>query len=77
MTGNNKDATFPTPHLDEDDNKFSSPSQIEVNFPTLITICDCPLINIVACQDPEVEGKYISGWTCGHCPLLEKNPASA
>jgi hypothetical protein len=76
MTGDNEeDATYPTSQFNQDDNESSSPSQtLEVEFPILVTIWDCSLMNVVAHEDADVGGKYVSGWTCGHCPCPTRAP---
>jgi hypothetical protein len=76
MTGNNEeDTTYPTPQFNQDDDESSFSSlTLEVEFPVLVTIWDCPLMNVVAREDAEVGGKYVSGWTCGHCPHPTQGP---
>jgi len=46
----------------------SASAPIEAKFPPLLTIWECPLMNLEAREDPDEEGKYVNGWTCGHCP---------
>ena len=54
----------------DDDNSSSSHrrlSQADL-YPPLNTLWECPMINVATRPDPEVDGKYIDGWTCGFCP---------
>ncbi len=63
MTGKDEeDATYPMPQFNQDDDESSYPSQtLEVEFPVLVTIWDCPLMNVVAHEGAKVGGKYVSG----------------
>ena len=41
------------------------------NLPQLLTIWECPEMNLVTREE---EGKVVSGWSCGYCPRPAQGP---